>query len=234
MALTDGLNDHLFRGTFSNPNPLTCSDGKSEICGSPANISQGRHRFWHGARAPRRQTFWRMLPSVLGARSVSDTNSMMSKERGREEERLKWTFAGLGFEAGEFIYKRVMSYIVTSGELPPVRVTSKNPSIGTHLNDVDVICNTQTLPNLMDHNRLEERACLGRAVRNCTAQGRLPHPLRARRGGNRTILNEIQRQDPRSATRGLANHHLWAKTRVGGPPYGSNRRSLRPPFWGTF
>jgi hypothetical protein len=39
-AQTDGLNDHLFRGTFSNPNPLTCADGKSEICGSPANISK--------------------------------------------------------------------------------------------------------------------------------------------------------------------------------------------------
>ena len=40
IAQPDGLNDHLFRGTFSNPNPLTCSDGKSEICGSPANISK--------------------------------------------------------------------------------------------------------------------------------------------------------------------------------------------------
>jgi len=50
MAQPDGLNDHLFRGTFSNPNPQPCSDGKSEICGSPANISQGRYRFWHGAK----------------------------------------------------------------------------------------------------------------------------------------------------------------------------------------
>src|SRR6266849_7776100 len=31
---------------------------------------------------------------------------------------------------------------------------------------------------------------------------------------------------------GQANHHFVAKTRVGGPPHGSNRRSLRPPFWG--
>jgi len=60
-AQTDGLNDHLFRGTFSNPNPLTCSDGKSEICGSPASISRGRNRSWHGARAPSTQTFWRIF-----------------------------------------------------------------------------------------------------------------------------------------------------------------------------
>jgi hypothetical protein len=33
---------------------------------------------------------------------------------------------------------------------------------------------------------------------------------------------------------GEADHHFVVKTRVGGPPCGSNRRSLRPPFGGTF
>ena len=53
------------RGPFSNSNPLTCSDGRSEICGSPANISQGRKRFWRGASAPRTRTFWRLFPLSL-------------------------------------------------------------------------------------------------------------------------------------------------------------------------
>jgi len=73
------------RGPFLNPNPLTCSDGRSEICGSPADISRGRNRTWHGARAPSTQTFSRILPSVLGARSDRDTDSMM----WRGEERVK-------------------------------------------------------------------------------------------------------------------------------------------------
>ena len=54
-----------------------------------------------------------------------------------------------------------------------------------------LFCNTQTLANPINRNQLDDRAWLERAVRNCTAQGRLPHPLHARRGGNRTILNEI-------------------------------------------
>jgi hypothetical protein len=31
MAQTDGLNDHLFGGTFSNPNPLTARMGEARF-----------------------------------------------------------------------------------------------------------------------------------------------------------------------------------------------------------
>ena len=31
----------------------------------------------------------------------------------------------------------------------------------------------------------------------------------------------------------MAKRHFRQTTQVGVPPYGSNRRSLRPPFWGT-
>src|SRR4029077_320595 len=53
------------RGPFSNPNPLTCSDGRSEICGSPANISQDRKRFWRCASAPSTQTFLENISFIL-------------------------------------------------------------------------------------------------------------------------------------------------------------------------
>jgi hypothetical protein len=52
------LRPPLKGGPLSNSqSPLFARMVKNEICGSPANISQGRKRFWHGASAPSTQTF---------------------------------------------------------------------------------------------------------------------------------------------------------------------------------
>ena len=58
------------------------------------------------------------------------------------------------------------------------------------------------------------------------------HPFHARRGRNRNILNEIYA--PGSQIRNSGRPIIICAQRPGwvAPPYGSNRRSLRPPFLG--